>query len=258
MPSRPCASSAVRLVAALLVGALASAAIASPASAQYFGRNKVQYEKFDFRILRTQHFDVYFYPGRAPRGRRRGPHGRAVVRATLGSFRTASIGSRSSSTPTSRTSSRPTSSAGDRGGHGRRHRGAADPRRDAAPAGPTPTTTTCSATSWCTSSSTTSPERPGRLGAAARAAALAHRGHGGVLLARPRPLTAMWMRDAVRTRAGQPADDQAARRPALLPVPLRPGAVGVRRRTLGRRAGSASCCEPPAGSGASTRPFGAY
>ncbi|MEO7712201.1 MAG: peptidase S9, partial [Gemmatimonadaceae bacterium] len=32
------------------------------ADAQYFGRNKVQYEKFDFRILRTPHFDEYFYP----------------------------------------------------------------------------------------------------------------------------------------------------------------------------------------------------
>ena len=32
------------------------------ASAQYFGRNKVQYQNFDFRILRTQHFDVYYYP----------------------------------------------------------------------------------------------------------------------------------------------------------------------------------------------------
>lgn len=34
----------------------------STASAQYFGRNKVQYENFDFRVLRTPHFDVYFYP----------------------------------------------------------------------------------------------------------------------------------------------------------------------------------------------------
>jgi Tol biopolymer transport system component len=30
--------------------------------AQYFGRNKVQYDKFDFKIMKTQHFDVYFYP----------------------------------------------------------------------------------------------------------------------------------------------------------------------------------------------------
>ena len=30
--------------------------------AQYFGRNKVQYEKFDWRILKSDHFDLYFYP----------------------------------------------------------------------------------------------------------------------------------------------------------------------------------------------------
>jgi Tol biopolymer transport system component len=28
----------------------------------YFGRNKVQYRQFDFQVLKTEHFDVYFYP----------------------------------------------------------------------------------------------------------------------------------------------------------------------------------------------------
>lgn len=37
-------------------------AVAGPLEAQYFGRNKVQYESFDFKVLRTEHFDVYFYP----------------------------------------------------------------------------------------------------------------------------------------------------------------------------------------------------
>src|SRR3954470_17024395 len=32
------------------------------ASAQYFGRNKVQYKKLDFQVLKTEHFDIYFYP----------------------------------------------------------------------------------------------------------------------------------------------------------------------------------------------------
>ena len=32
------------------------------ASAQYFGRNKVQYERFDWRVLKTEHFDIYYYP----------------------------------------------------------------------------------------------------------------------------------------------------------------------------------------------------
>jgi hypothetical protein len=29
--------------------------------AQYFGRNKVQYSTFDFKIIQTEHFDVYYY-----------------------------------------------------------------------------------------------------------------------------------------------------------------------------------------------------
>src|SRR5690349_986126 len=34
----------------------------SAAEAQYFGRNKVQYETFKFKILKTEHFDIYYYP----------------------------------------------------------------------------------------------------------------------------------------------------------------------------------------------------
>lgn len=33
-----------------------------PLQAQYFGRNKVQYRSFDFQVLRTENFDVYYYP----------------------------------------------------------------------------------------------------------------------------------------------------------------------------------------------------
>ena len=32
------------------------------ASAQHFGRNKVEYHDFDFRFLETEHFHVYYYP----------------------------------------------------------------------------------------------------------------------------------------------------------------------------------------------------
>lgn len=35
---------------------------AVPASGQYFGRNKVQYKNFAWRILRSDHFDNFFYP----------------------------------------------------------------------------------------------------------------------------------------------------------------------------------------------------
>src|SRR5688500_15959080 len=30
--------------------------------AQYFGRNKVQWEQFDWQVLKTEHFDIYYYP----------------------------------------------------------------------------------------------------------------------------------------------------------------------------------------------------
>jgi Tol biopolymer transport system component len=36
--------------------------LATDARAQTFGRNKVQYRTFDFQVLRTEHFDVYYYP----------------------------------------------------------------------------------------------------------------------------------------------------------------------------------------------------
>lgn len=48
----------------LLVWCL-GAALVLPVQAQFgfhFGRNKIQYEDFDWHILKTEHFDVYFYP----------------------------------------------------------------------------------------------------------------------------------------------------------------------------------------------------
>ena len=51
------------------VALLAALALAAPATAHaqyyfngYFGQNKVQYSKFDFQIIQTDHFDIYFYP----------------------------------------------------------------------------------------------------------------------------------------------------------------------------------------------------
>src|SRR4051812_21390235 len=38
------------------------ASVSRPAFAQYFGQNKVQYRKLDFKVLHTAHFDIYFYP----------------------------------------------------------------------------------------------------------------------------------------------------------------------------------------------------
>ncbi|MEJ2540105.1 MAG: peptidase S9 [Gemmatimonadota bacterium] len=45
----------VPLAAALMV-------VPSAVDAQYFGRNKVQYDDFDFRVLETPHFDIHYYP----------------------------------------------------------------------------------------------------------------------------------------------------------------------------------------------------
>jgi Tol biopolymer transport system component len=48
------------LLAVLLV--FGAGMVFQPAFGQYFGRNKVQYEKFDYQIMKTGHFDIYFYP----------------------------------------------------------------------------------------------------------------------------------------------------------------------------------------------------
>ena len=41
---------------------LMTGVLVAPASAQYFGRNKVQYDNFDFKIIETEHFQIYYYP----------------------------------------------------------------------------------------------------------------------------------------------------------------------------------------------------
>ena len=56
----------VRIVLILAAIAIALAGCAGRAGAQYFGRNKVQYERFKFEVLRTQHFDVHYYEAEKP------------------------------------------------------------------------------------------------------------------------------------------------------------------------------------------------
>src|SRR6266550_4334446 len=50
-----------RTVTRLIVG-LGLSILATPAAAQYFGQNKVQYRSFNFQSIRTEHFDIYYYP----------------------------------------------------------------------------------------------------------------------------------------------------------------------------------------------------
>ena len=46
----------------LAMAASLLAVVPAAVHAQYFGRNKVQYGRFDFKIIQTEHFDVYYYP----------------------------------------------------------------------------------------------------------------------------------------------------------------------------------------------------
>ena len=50
----------------LLAVSLAALLLPLPAEAQYFGRNKVPWESFDFKVLKTEHFDIYYYEDTAP------------------------------------------------------------------------------------------------------------------------------------------------------------------------------------------------
>lgn len=51
----------MRIAVRVVIVALLLSLVAGTASAQYFGRNKVQWEKFDFKVLQTEHFDIYYY-----------------------------------------------------------------------------------------------------------------------------------------------------------------------------------------------------
>jgi Tol biopolymer transport system component len=50
-----------RFLLPLLSTLLIFVSMTSAAQAQYFGRNKVQYKDFKFEVLKTDHFDIYFY-----------------------------------------------------------------------------------------------------------------------------------------------------------------------------------------------------
>ena len=78
--------------------------------------------RFDFKVLKTEHFDIYYYPEEERRSNWR-PHGRALVRAAVG----AAAPRPARTQPlilyaAHRTSSRPTRSRRARRRHGRRHR----------------------------------------------------------------------------------------------------------------------------------------
>ena len=49
------------VVATALGLALGGAGAPPPLAAQYFGQNKVQYHTFDWKMIQTEHFDIYYY-----------------------------------------------------------------------------------------------------------------------------------------------------------------------------------------------------
>ena len=65
--SRTCTSSSTRRRRSISTAAYSawpptSVAVAPPpVSAQYFGQNKVQYHRFDWQVIHTDHFDVHYY-----------------------------------------------------------------------------------------------------------------------------------------------------------------------------------------------------
>jgi Tol biopolymer transport system component len=50
----------------ILLGLFVTCGVSAPAAAQYFGQNKVHYRSFDFQVLKTEHFDIYFYESEKP------------------------------------------------------------------------------------------------------------------------------------------------------------------------------------------------
>src|SRR6266498_6079109 len=64
LSSAPVSSPAIVLIAlsALFVGGPASVATAQTTMVPYFGKNNIHYDKFDWHIYKTDHFEIYYYP----------------------------------------------------------------------------------------------------------------------------------------------------------------------------------------------------
>ena len=61
----PCGPAPARILPrslCILLGLALTLPLTAPLEAQYFGRNKVQYDDFDWQVMETEHFDVHFYP----------------------------------------------------------------------------------------------------------------------------------------------------------------------------------------------------
>lgn len=74
----PVALGRLATLALALAGALALPA--PPATAQGFGRNKVQYDSFDWKVLVTDHLEIHFYPEAEAMARRAAEYGEDACR----------------------------------------------------------------------------------------------------------------------------------------------------------------------------------
>ena len=61
-----------QLIPTLVLSFIVAFPVASFGQWGYFGRNKVQYHEFDFQVLKTEHFDIYYYPEEAEAARTAG------------------------------------------------------------------------------------------------------------------------------------------------------------------------------------------
>src|SRR5438128_1394674 len=63
---RPRASVVVAVLVGMLVAGWSAAMSAQTPFVPYFGKNKIHYDKFDWQIYTTDHFEIFFYPELKP------------------------------------------------------------------------------------------------------------------------------------------------------------------------------------------------
>lgn len=54
-----------RFSSALLIITIALGVTRPVGAQEYFGQNRVRYRTMDFKVLRTEHFDIYYYEDEA-------------------------------------------------------------------------------------------------------------------------------------------------------------------------------------------------